>query len=116
MWEFRNRNVFGSTAFSTYGGFWMSLGIFVALVLLSKNVAAAVAGSERRVFGVLLTLQVTEVLLAVGFFREAHGLDHARGRLGRDRHGRGCVVRVGGRGGKRHVTQAGASRPGSPLG
>jgi len=29
MWEFRNRNVFGATAFSTYGGFWMSLGIFV---------------------------------------------------------------------------------------
>src|SRR5690348_18393252 len=23
MWEFRNRNVFGSTAFSTYGGFWI---------------------------------------------------------------------------------------------
>ena len=43
MWEFRNRNVFGSTAFSTYGGFWMSLGIFVALIFLSKNVAAAVA-------------------------------------------------------------------------
>ena len=29
MWEFRNRNVFGATAFSTYGGFWLSLGIFV---------------------------------------------------------------------------------------
>src|SRR4051794_35201703 len=26
MWEFRNRNVFGSTAFSTYGGFWIGLG------------------------------------------------------------------------------------------
>jgi len=25
MWEFRNRNVFGSTAFSTYGGFWLAL-------------------------------------------------------------------------------------------
>ena len=23
MWEFRNRNVFGATAFSTYGGFWL---------------------------------------------------------------------------------------------
>src|SRR4030095_6150740 len=28
MWEFRNKNVFGATAFSTYGGFWLSLGIF----------------------------------------------------------------------------------------
>ena len=31
MWEFRNRNVFGATAFSTYGGFWLSLGMFVIL-------------------------------------------------------------------------------------
>src|SRR5215472_9297943 len=23
MWEFRNRNVFGATAFGTYGGFWI---------------------------------------------------------------------------------------------
>ena len=113
MWEFRNRNVFGATAFSTYGGFWMSLGIFVALVLLSKNVAAAVTGpnllnalawfllafavfnfymllwSSRvsvAVFGVFLTLQVTEILLAIGFFREAHGhsawMTHAGGWAG----------------------------------
>src|SRR5437660_468204 len=32
MWEFRNRNVFGSTAFSTYGGFWIGLGLYVLLV------------------------------------------------------------------------------------
>src|SRR5262245_48691652 len=41
MWEFRNRNVFGSTAFSTYGGFWMSLGIFVVLVETSKTFASS---------------------------------------------------------------------------
>jgi uncharacterized protein len=113
MWEFRNRNVFGSTAFSTYGGFWMSLGIFVALVLLSKNVAAAVAGTDLlnalawflvafaifnfymllwstrvnvAVFGVFLTLQITEVMLAIGFFNEAHGksawMTHAGGWAG----------------------------------
>jgi uncharacterized protein len=113
MWEFRNRNVFGSTAFSTYGGFWLSLGIFVALVFLSKNVAAAVAGpnllnalawflvafaifnfymllwSTRlnvAVFGVFLTLQITEVMLAIGFFNEAHGksawMTHAGGWAG----------------------------------
>src|SRR5919205_2178844 len=29
MWEFRNRNVFGSTAFSTYGGVWVSPGGFL---------------------------------------------------------------------------------------
>ena len=113
MWEFRNRNVFGSTAFSTYGGFWMSLGVFVTLVLLSKNVAAAVAGTNLlnglawfllafaifnfymllwstrvnvAVFGVFLTLQITEVLLVIGFFNEAHGksawMTHAGGWAG----------------------------------
>jgi uncharacterized protein len=33
MWEFRNRNVFGATAFSTYGGFWIGLGLWRVLVL-----------------------------------------------------------------------------------
>jgi succinate-acetate transporter protein len=46
MWEFRNRNVFGATAFSTYGGFWMSLGIFVVLAEVSKTFAAAVNGAN----------------------------------------------------------------------
>src|ERR671927_1192671 len=40
MWEFRNRNVFGATAFSTYGGFWLSLGIFVVLAETTKLGAA----------------------------------------------------------------------------
>src|SRR5579864_8999518 len=39
MWEFRNRNVFGATAFSTYGGFWMGIGIFVILALDTKLLA-----------------------------------------------------------------------------
>src|SRR4051812_40839511 len=29
MWEFRNRNVFGATAFATYGGFLNGLGLFL---------------------------------------------------------------------------------------
>ena len=100
MWEFRNRNVFGATAFSTYGGFWMGLGFFVTIILVSKTAAAAVAGpnllnglawfllafsifnfymllwSTRvsiAVCGVFLTLQITECLLTAGFFTEAHG-------------------------------------------
>src|SRR5438046_5141064 len=44
MWEFRNQNVFGATAFSTYGGFWMSLGIFVVLAVVSKSFAGDVTG------------------------------------------------------------------------
>src|ERR1700749_3973635 len=46
MWEFRNRNVFGATAFSTYGGFWMSLGIFVPLAVVSKSFAADLTGAN----------------------------------------------------------------------
>ena len=113
MWEFRNRNVFGATAFSTYGGFWMALGFFVTLTLVSTTAAKAVAGTQIfnglawfllafaifnfymllwstrvnvAVFGVFLTLQITEVLLCIGFFREAHGqsawITHAGGWAG----------------------------------
>jgi hypothetical protein len=102
MWEFRNRNVFGSTAFSTYGGFWLALGITVTFATLSKNFGAAITAHaadlpnalawfllafaifnfymllwstrvNAAVFGVFLTLQITEVLLVIGFFMEAHG-------------------------------------------
>jgi len=101
MWEFRNRNVFGATAFSTYGGFWLSLGIFVTLLgttsiastlklaptdidnglawfLLSFAIfnTYMLIGSMRvnvAVFMVFLTLEVTEILLVIGNFRLAHG-------------------------------------------
>ncbi|HET7044766.1 MAG TPA: acetate uptake transporter [Gaiellaceae bacterium] len=97
MWEFRNRNVFGSTAFSTYGGFWLSLGITIVLLQipgLGKGigdtdsalawflVAFAIFNTymmlwslrvNLAVFGVFLTLEVTEWLLVVGFFTLAHG-------------------------------------------
>src|SRR5947207_11484349 len=46
MWEFRNHNVFGATAFSTYGGFWMSLGVFVVLAVVSKSFAGDLAGAN----------------------------------------------------------------------
>src|SRR4051812_32352173 len=87
MWELRNRNVFGATAFSTYGGFWMSLGVFVILAettrlggaLTGPNLPNALAWflvafaffntymllwSSRvslAVFGVFLTLELTEI-------------------------------------------------------
>src|SRR3982750_2872718 len=46
MWEFRNRNVFGATAFSTYGGFWLALGIFVVLLSGSKGFAGLLKGAD----------------------------------------------------------------------
>jgi succinate-acetate transporter protein len=98
MWEFRNRNVFGSTAFATYGGFWLSLGIFVVLAETTK-LGGGLKGNDLAnglawyllafaifntymmfwslrvniaVFGVFLTLGITEVLLAIGFWVAAH--------------------------------------------
>jgi uncharacterized protein len=89
MWEFRNRNVFGATAFSTYGAFWMGLAAFVALILFGKvdaktEVTPSLAWilfafavfntymliwSSRinvAVFLVFLTLEATEILLFIG--------------------------------------------------
>jgi succinate-acetate transporter protein len=99
MWEFRNRNVFGATAFSTYGGFWMGLGIFVVLAETTKFLSAykggdltnalawflfafavfntyMLIGSTRvnvAVFMVFLTLEITEIMLVIGFFNVSHG-------------------------------------------
>lgn len=102
MWEFKNRNVFGATAFSTYGGFWLALGIFVTFLVLSKNFAGAITANPHdapnalawfliafaifntymmlwslrvsvAVFLVFLALEITEILLAIGYFDEAHG-------------------------------------------
>ncbi|HEY7198798.1 MAG TPA: acetate uptake transporter [Candidatus Dormibacteraeota bacterium] len=90
MWEFRNRNVFGATAFSTYGGFWMGVAALVTLVLFGKLAGKDVTQSlgwillafaifntymliwsariNMAVFAVFLTLEVTEILLFIGNF------------------------------------------------
>jgi hypothetical protein len=100
QWEFRNRNVFGATAFSTYGGFWMSLGIFVVLAETSKSFASTLTGADLpnavawflvafaifnlymlfwstqvsvAVFLVFATLQATEIILAIGNFDAGNG-------------------------------------------
>ena len=51
MWEFRNRNVFGATAFSTYGGFWIGLFLYFQLVgakLLAHALTARPVQQGRR--------------------------------------------------------------------
>jgi uncharacterized protein len=90
MWEFRNRNTFGATAFSTYGGFWMGVAAFIVLVLAGKVLPADITRSlgwillafaifntymlawsariNLAVFGVFLTLEITEILLFIGNF------------------------------------------------
>src|ERR671934_1053206 len=45
MWEFRNRNVFGATAFGSYGAFWLALGTFALLALFGKVPESALPNS-----------------------------------------------------------------------
>jgi succinate-acetate transporter protein len=59
MWEFRNRNVFGATAFGTYGGFWIGLGLWALLVAPAPAgapplVAAAHAAAAGKDLGWIL--------------------------------------------------------------
>lgn len=88
MWEFKNKNVFGATAFSTYGGFWIGLALYVLLVapkagtgipndlawvLLAFaifNLYMLIASTlvNTAVFLVFLFLQATEVVLFIGQF------------------------------------------------
>jgi len=94
--------VFGATAFSTYGAFWMSFAVFVILVVASNNFHAAITANPHdlsnaaawflvafaifntymllwslrvnvAVFLVFFTLEITEILLVIGNFSEAHG-------------------------------------------
>lgn len=37
MWEFKTGNVFGATAFSSYGAFWIGIGVFLLLAINSPG-------------------------------------------------------------------------------
>src|ERR1051325_7499869 len=76
MWEFRNRNVFGATAFSTYGGFWLGLGTFVVLLSTSHGFAGLFKGPDVdnslawfliafAIFNTYMMLWATRVNIAV---------------------------------------------------
>jgi len=93
MWEFRNKNVFGATAFATYGAFWIGLYYYVKDVgggLLAKGDVAAFnhdlgwillafavfntymllmsSQLSLAVFMVFLTLEATEIVGAIANF------------------------------------------------
>jgi uncharacterized protein len=104
MWEFKNRNVFGATAFSSYGGFWIGLGLWVELVAPKAPSAAAAnhdigwillafaifntymlicsTAVNAAVFGVFLTLEATEVILFAGLFAGNTNVVKAGGYVG----------------------------------
>jgi hypothetical protein len=101
MWEFRRGNVFGATAFSTYGAFWIGLGLYsllteggspnvandLAWILLAFAIfnAYMLLWSTRvsvAVFMVFLALEATEIVLAIGFFQASDTIVRAGGVLG----------------------------------
>lgn len=103
MWEFRNRNVFGATAFSTYGGFWIGLALYIQLVAGKASasqvdndlgwilLAFAIFNTymllwstqvNEAVLAVFLTLEVTEIVLFIGNFAHSSGTVKLGGYLG----------------------------------
>ena len=104
MWEFRNRNVFGATAFSSYGGFWIGLGLWALLV--APHAASPAAADKDlgwillgfaifntymlvnsalvnlAVFIVFLVLEATLVLLVIGNFSGTADIVKIGGYLG----------------------------------
>jgi succinate-acetate transporter protein len=100
MWEFRNRNVFGATAFSSYGAFWIGLFVWIknapsatghdlgwillAFAIFNTYMLIMSAQINLAVFGVFLTLELTEIFLAIGNFTDGGtgGLSQFGGYLG----------------------------------
>jgi succinate-acetate transporter protein len=104
MWEFRRGNVFGATAFSTYGGFWIGLGLYAQFVAGKATNAGQVRNDEawillafaifntymllwssqvnEAVMAVFLTLEITEIVLFVGNFSGSSGTVKLGGYLG----------------------------------
>ena len=103
IWEFANRNVFGATAFCSYGAFWLSfwfLSQFTAANLPAADAGKAVGlyllgwaiftaymtiASWRvsmGVFAVFVFLTLTFIALFIGAFTAASGLTMLGGWLG----------------------------------
>jgi succinate-acetate transporter protein len=99
MWEFRNRNVFGATAFSTYGGFWIGLGlwavlahapagtkdvgwILLAFAIFNTYMMIFATQLNTAVFGVFLTLELTEIFLFIGILSGSSGIVKLGGYIG----------------------------------
>jgi uncharacterized protein len=100
MWEFINRNVFGATAFSSYGAFWIGLffwiknapaatghdlgWILLAFAIFNTYMLIMSTQVNMAVFAVFLTLELTLVFLAIGNFTDSGtgGLSQFGGYLG----------------------------------
>lgn len=69
MWEFPRGNVFGATAFTSYGAFWMS---YAVILIPGFNVQGAYSTTEEfdQAVGIyLITWFVLTVMLLIGALR-----------------------------------------------
>jgi succinate-acetate transporter protein len=101
MWEFRRGNVFASTAFSSYGGFWIGLFVWIRVVpnaltatghdlgwillafaIFNTYMLLMATQVNMAVFLVFLTLELTEIFLAIGNFTSSPGLTQVGGYIG----------------------------------
>jgi hypothetical protein len=105
MWEFRNKNVFGAVAFSSYGGFWLGLGLWAVLVqgdtkftvlqtthdqgwifltfaIFNTYMLLLSTQLTMSVFLVFLTLELTEVVGFIGLLGNTAGIIKTAGYIG----------------------------------
>ena len=103
MWEFRNNNTFGATAFTSFGAFWLSL--FAYEEFFAADVPAANAGdavglyliawgiftgymliasfrTTAAIMAVFALLTITYILLGIGESTSSTGLVKAGGWIG----------------------------------
>lgn len=66
MWEFRNKNTFGATAFSSYGAFWIALAFFVFFEQ-RLGITAETAGTALGI--TLLGWTIFTLIMWMGSFR-----------------------------------------------
>jgi len=103
MWEFRNNNTFGATAFTSYGAFWLSFWAFdqffadkvpagsvgdavglylIAWAIFTGYMWVASFRTTAAVMAVLALLTITFLLLGIGESAGSDGLTKAGGWLG----------------------------------
>eukprot|EP00897_Mesotaenium_endlicherianum_P001973 jgi/Mesen1/1803/ME000140S00753 len=93
MWEFKKNNTFGTTVFTVYGGFWLSLGLFVVFnltgvlpaslhlfdalgwymvsyAIFNTYVMLCSLMAPKIVFLTLFIMEITFICLITGSFKE----------------------------------------------
>lgn len=72
MWEFRRGNTFAATAFSSYGGFWISLGFSSLPIFGGKSLAELAGGTAVGVY--LLGWTIFTAFMFLGTLRQTGAL------------------------------------------